>query len=798
MELTSHQQRVARHTDGHALCIAVAGSGKTTTLAYLINNLLQQGNDPRRVMVMMFNKSAQLDFTRKLQQQAQGWQAVPEVRTYHSTGLRLLKSLEKWGLRQGYDLNPLGEKEIELKIRELLLEWAPDTLQDRIKNDTAKYIEAAISFIDRVKTHLSTPEIAFEQADFPDSFRFFIPVYEAFEAWRHQFRRITFTDMLYDTVCLIQQFPEVLSRITNKMDWVIVDEYQDTSTLQHRLTQIIAGERARVVAVGDPDQTIYEFAGANINNILHHFESDYAHTDSVSQLTMPHTFRYGHEIALAASHLISRNKERKDVICLAHPDNPASTIEITQKEGNETAVILNAIQQHLSHTSDSVAVLLRVWAQAVPIELSLLSNSIPYSSEGPSLFDRPEIAALTAVLELSAGQFPFMNDKERGHALNRLFTLPHLGIKGGLVNQLVTELKGLESSMGIALAKIAGQLSGISDYQRKKIVGRAKLLEYLEHTGSSENAATLLQTYIRRSELKESLESMSLNDQRTEEQLLAVDGFVSYLQQIKRSTTESCHHINELQQKQQKSRSKRQDSNQQSVIISSCHKAKGLEWPVVMIPGLTTQYWPFQREDDLGSSSREELESERRLLYVAMTRARKKLHLFTCTGSLELKTRSWSEPKGQQISRFLKEMQLPHVQSITRKLDENGMEALISEATEKGLTKQSKQYIAAIKPEWSDQILSAPSLASIKKQSEALRTPPVHSLSYRAAKESILSRDEPEDAPWKVHRQLRHTIFGEGKVIEVNDSNFVILFNSEHGVKRFARSSQVLHLFEVL
>ncbi|WP_062269747.1 ATP-dependent helicase [Endozoicomonas arenosclerae] len=794
MELTGPQRRVTQHANGHALCIAVAGSGKTTTLAFLINELLGQGIAARRIMVMMFNKSAQLDFTGKLRKLCKHYPVLPEVRTYHSTGLRLLKSLEEWGLRPVYDHRPLSEKEIELKVRELLLAMAPDMLQDRIKSDSARYIEAANGFIDNVKASLSTPAEVLEASDYPDYFEFLVPLFEAFEQWRHQNRRITFTDMLYDTVCLIETHPEVIPRITNKMDRIIVDEYQDTSTLQHKLTHIIAGERARVIAVGDPDQTIYEFAGANIHNILRHFEADYATTDTVHELSLPHTFRYGHEIAMAASHLISRNRDRKDIICIAHPDNTASNIHISQGAGEDTERVLATIKEHIAHSDTSIAVLLRVWAQSVPLELRLLSSGLAYQCEGPSLFDRPEIAALIAALKMASGELQHFNSTARADVLTQLFTLPHLGIKAALVQQLVGSLQELDHNWGKMFGQNASRITGISDYQRQKLYDRAEVLVTLEKTSGQDLAAHVLQRYIQRTELRESLQSMSLNDQRTEEQLLAIDGFLSYLKKMNFSVHDSCLHLEELKSKQTvQSRSQRQSNKPaEQIIISSSHRAKGLEWPVVLIPGLTSKYWPFKRDDDLALGNQSDLEAERRLLYVAMTRAREKLILFTSNGSLMPKNKSWMDNDSQQISPFLKEMQVPHIKSVCQSLSHDSEDEQIAQWNKTGLTKQARRYLKAILPDRTEAIDNLPSFAE-KNRSRPAASP--HSSAYLAARQNILRKDDT-DAPWQVNRRLRHSIFGKGRVVEVNDTNFVIVFDKQHGVKRFARTEQVLHLFE--
>ena len=304
MQLTESHQTVVQHYQPHALCIAVAGSGKTSTLVQLVLNLLAQGIENRRLMVMMFNKAAQLDFKRKLQQQNQQAWSLPEIRTYHATGLKLLSSLEAWGLRLPYHKSPISDKQQELFIKEQLNRHLPEALQERMRNESARLIELTKEFIHSVKSHLMTAEAFFTASGVDEQWQCLVSIFEAFEQWRHQQRGITFIDMLYDPVILLQQNPDYIARVANKMDFIVVDEYQDTSILQHEFTKLVAGSRAKVIAVGDPDQTIYEFAGANINNILHSFTKDYSATNEVTELTLPHSFRYGHSLALAASHLI--------------------------------------------------------------------------------------------------------------------------------------------------------------------------------------------------------------------------------------------------------------------------------------------------------------------------------------------------------------------------------------------------------------------------------------------------------------------------------------------------------------
>ena len=787
MNLTSHQQTVAAHNASHALCIAVAGSGKTSTLAHLINHLLNTSAPARRVMVMMFNKSAQLDFSKKLKQVAHEHPVLPEVRTYHSTGLRLLRTLESWHVREPYNKQPLSDKVIELKIKELLQLNAPGSIKEQLRSDAARYIESAITFIDGVKSNLTTAEAWFGSAGLPDEYRFFITVFQQFEQWRHSEKAITFIDMLYDPMCLVLAQPAFIPQIENKVDYIIVDEYQDTSTLQHEFTRLIAGQRARVIAVGDPDQTIYEFAGANIDNILHHFQHDFGITHKVIEMTLPHTFRYGHSIALSASHLISRNKARKNVICIAHDSNAESEIITTHTEGNDTEQVIRALRHYLDTgvPPENIAVLVRVWAQAVPLELGMLQQGIPYTSDGPSLFQRPEIETLLCALKMASGLFALYEPDKRAQQLTKMLTLPHIGLKTHRVQQLVAQLQPLEQGYGDRLGELCLHIPDISQYQLDKLRSRAKVFQYLERAGQKHPASQLLRIYIQDTELVESLRSMSLNEQRTEEQILAIEGFQSFLKELSDNARECCFHIDDLIERHRQRRTAKKASRDHHVItLSSSHRAKGLEWPVVLIPGLTRQYWPFVREDDLATLSGNSLEAERRLLYVAMTRSRNILHLFTCKES-----NHWISDKSQIVSPFYDDMNLSHCLPLADALHSRNPKRITDYLDKNGITQVSERYVTTIKPELKAEIEQAGSWYKIQKSTLKKTGKP------KVPLQSVLT----DDGPWQIERRVRHAIFGEGRVTEVNDSSFVILFDRrEFGVKRFAKHNEVKHLFKMI
>lgn len=356
----------------------------------------------------------------------------------------------------------------------------------------------------------------------------------------------------------------------------------------------------------------------------------------------------------------------------------------------------------------------------------------------------------------------------------------------------------LDEGFGKGLSRYAGQLPGISEYQHKKLAARGKVWSYLEQADGRDSPIKLLTNYLIQTEFRDSLKSMSLNDQRTEEQLLAIDGLMSYIRRFRESVGECYQHILILKQKNRDHSNN--SRNRSTVTLSSSHRAKGLEWPVVLIPGLTARYWPFVREDALVGPSANDLEAERRLLYVAITRASNTLHLFTCEGDLDQFSQNWNQDKSASPSRFLIEMALSQALTFSSALHEKNEQTLLQAMEQNGITRQSRKYLTATWPELADKIQAAPSRREIWRQQH---TASLHKSRQHPARQAVLGSLSPgatskNDEPWQLHATIHHSIFGPGQVIELNDSNFVIQFDSQHGVKRFVRTEQIKHLFEVL
>ncbi|PSF05118.1 ATP-dependent helicase [Marinobacter fuscus] len=612
--LTEEQRAIITAGYEHAVITAVAGSGKTSTLAWRIRYLLTQGHDPDRMLVLMFNRSAKVDFERKLHSVCdQSGLALPEIRTYHAMGLRLYKRFVREGYLPGFSEKILTDQEIGYQAWLLTRRLAPEELAGEIRRNKKEFVETATGFIDRVKTGLAPAEVVFEELGFSDKHRYLIDLFHSFEQWRKGHSRISYADMLYEPVMAIHQNPPLQRLVGNKMDLILVDEYQDTNEIQHLLLRYVAGDRARVTVVGDPDQTIYEFRGARPEFILRKFSDEF---ESPLEQTLSYTFRYGHRVALLANHLISHNTGRRDVMCHAHPGTPATNIEL-HRSNNDGDQVLRILAQQPEAMRQQGAILFRVWSQSVPIELKLLAEQIPYridSGKG-ALFSR-EVQAITGLLLVVTGRLPTLADTDRLDIARQLLRFPHVGLKEPELENLAQFLAA--SDHGWHQRLLGLEFDALAPMAAKKLKKLGEVLQQL--AGHQGPVAGLLTVYAEHTDLYEGLRSLALTHDSAEERIDTIQGFRDYLKGLGLNADATLDHLANLKQQA----GAQQD---EGVLLSTIHRTKGLEWPLVIIPGLQEKYLPYSpRPQD---NARALLESERRLLYVGMTRTRHSLHLIT-------------------------------------------------------------------------------------------------------------------------------------------------------------------------
>jgi len=391
VQLTEEQCKIVHHQGGHAKVSAVAGSGKTTTMISRVAHLLEQGTAAPNILILMFNKSARDSFAAKLGElPLPRAQQLPEVRTFHALGLRLTNSFTKRGHLPQCKLITaefLLEKYAKASISHVL-----EQLEGNEEWLSKENLESFIAFIDLVKADTKPVNQVFLDLNFDERFDYFIHAFKLFEKTRKAQKIRFYADLIYDPVQAMLGDKQIVNWVSDNVDHIIVDEYQDINEIQQQLLKCIAGKRADVMVVGDVDQCIYEWRGAKPEYIISRFEHDFK---GAASYTLSYTFRYGHRLSLAANHLISNNKLRDNKLCLSFPGTADTGIHCFEETARHP--VLSVLQEWKKDKRklQECAVLVRMFAMAVPVELALLEEEIPYCLEGHEpVFECREIMAL--------------------------------------------------------------------------------------------------------------------------------------------------------------------------------------------------------------------------------------------------------------------------------------------------------------------------------------------------------------------------------------------------------------------
>lgn len=738
--LTSHQQQVVAHNQGHARVVAVAGAGKTTTLTHFIGARLAEGVSSRRMLVLMYNVSARKDFEKKLQKLLPH-QALPQVRTFHSLGLKIYNSLIGQGHLPAYEGKPLSNGEMEPIIWRMLQHLADaDTRQD-ILSQKKKWVEPALTFIELVKADSLPPEVIFESLDLPAKCKIFVPLFYEFEQWRKANRRISYDDMLYEPVQVFLKNHQVAEQFGGHMQWILVDEYQDINAIQQKLLDYLHAGRGSVMVIGDPDQTIYEFRGSKPEFIVSEFDQK---MQQVTVYTLPHTFRYGNGLSLLANHLISHNKEREEILCLSHLSTPNTQVHYHPVQQESRAILELIKKESLQRPYDQIAVINRIWALCAPIELALLQAAIPYQMYGSlSVLDRNELKVFWILFEIAAGIFDRHNEQVRRDLWLRYLTTPYPKIKHDVLVQIAMQMATVSHDYGAALEQLIPD--NLSKWQKEKLETKANILSDAEHIKTS--AYRIVENFIEYTDLFDDIVDNSFSAQQADDQIQTIAAFASFIKESQQPSNSVYYFLKELKQK---------NKNQQrgkGVHLISVHKSKGLEWPVVIVPGLNAHYYPYSPEIEFSVPASEE--SERRLLYVAMTRAMQQLHLFAPARNNT--PESFKIPR-ECLSRFDTELQVDSCIKLA--------EALADQKTEVTLDDYAAPWL-------SDYLEKINSTLTIKVQ-QTKQTRPLVGKNDGASKAVGRTSDNRKG------RIIEHVALGKGEVVSEDDKQLKVRFVGEH------------------
>lgn len=617
MHLTEEQENIIRHSGGHARVSAVAGSGKTTAMIHRVQHLLQRGITPDKILVLMFNRSARNVFTERLHHALQGTVLQPPaVRTFHALGLRLVESFTNNQYLPRFRL-VTEEFQQEKLAREAMKKYVKKT--DGDETWTSKEgIEGFLLFISRVKADIAPPQKVFSACGFSEQVSYYKDAYTVFESLRHSAHIRFYQDLIHEPVMAMQQQEKLADWVANHVDHIIVDEYQDINEVQQQLLLYIAGQRAQVMVVGDVDQCIYEWRGAQPKYIVSRFARDFP---KPTKYTLSYSFRYGHRLALAANHLIFNNRLRDRKLCLAWPKNPDTRITcLPEKESHPLIGILQKWQKANRRLAEA-AVLVRIYAQAVPVELALLEHNIPYRLIGSeTVFSCTEIRALLGYLRLCQGSLAQQGRQATGlSTVLAMLTTPHLWLKKDRLNALAHAFLKNPNNAQPLIERYADEAN--SPYLASRILDIADVWGRISKMSATTKASTVLDTLIEKTKLYEYFLYAS-RPPVAENKIKACQSFIRFARSTGLPVDDFLHEIETLAQK---GTEKNLSSKHDSLLITSIHRAKGLEWPLVILPGLEEGIIPFRQ--DKGELEAEDIEDERRLFYVGMTRAREELCL---------------------------------------------------------------------------------------------------------------------------------------------------------------------------
>lgn len=733
--LTAEQQAAARHCAGHARILAVAGAGKTATLTHYLAQRVHKGAHPERLLVLMYNRAAQQSFQQRLQLMLPRHQ-MPRVRTFHALGLRLYQGLVQAGALPPVSSTPMAEAAVEVKLKQILQHCAPGDGSETVR----EWLELAVTLQQRAKSELGDLPTTLRELAEAAGAGFLADVILQFEHWRRSRGLITFDDMLYDPAQLFHQQPETRDLVANRLDEILVDEYQDVNPVQHFLLQVLAGARARVMVIGDPDQTIYEFRGSSPAFITHTFAQDFP---APTHYQLSRTFRFGHSLALLANHLISHNREREPILTISAPGTPNTRIQTAQTadHGARIAATIERLRK-AGAACGAMAVLCRLWSYARPVELELLARGIPYRIEGEqSILQCREIKPFWHCLELLCGRFFQRPLEQQEEALFELLTIPSGKIPHAILRRIaavwVRHITA-DTAAGSLLRSLPADLSA---FQKRNL---QQLAEALLALAKPAECAKGLLAYAQALEFQKRLRSSALNPTHGEEQAATVEAFLRFTLNLKLAEpSDLLTYLQGIQNRHQ------QESTADAVILTSVHRSKGLEWPVVFLPNLAEGHMPYltgREEEPLKA-----LESERRLLYVALTRAQKQLFI------------TLPDPLADQaagVSRFVGEMRMEVSCAVGRALSEGH-----------------------------DQIsLSAKPGETVRRYLTALDS----SLTIEVSKPCAEATDG--DAPrWQPGQRVRHSILGEGE-IQAQDARRLHIRFADGKVRVFASDLAAPHL----
>ncbi|WP_300666802.1 UvrD-helicase domain-containing protein [Fluviicola sp.] len=638
----NESQRVAvENFEGPTMVIAGAGSGKTRVLTMRIAYMIDQGIDPFNILALTFTNKAAKEMTERIASIVGSSEAKNiTMGTFHSVFSRILRiNADRLGYPQNFTIYDTQDTKSLLKdiIKEL-------NLDDKIYKPSMVYgrISAAKNNLLSADDYARNPEIMDEDksSQRPELAR----IYKAYSVRCFKAGAMDFDDLLFQTNVLLRDFPDVLSYYQHKFKYILVDEYQDTNYAQYLIVKKLAAVYENICVVGDDAQSIYSFRGANIQNILN-FRNDYP---DYKLYKLEQNYRSTQSIVEAANSVISKNKEqiKKNVWTDNDKGNPIRVIR-AMTDNEEGKIIANKIfdvKHQESGDWTDFAILYRTNRQSRAFEEALRKMNIPYKIYGGlSFYQRKEIKDILSYFRLTANQ----KDEE---ALKRVINYPKRGIGKTSWENIIIAANNYDVAIWDVISEFGKYPVAIPPATKQKISEFVIMIQSFSAQLNSQNAYQLAQTIAKSSGILKELYSEKDKGpeeveryQNIEELLAAIKEFTVQKGEDEPATLSDF--MIDVALLTDADNEKEEDKNK--ISLMTIHSSKGLEFKHVYLVGLEENLFPSQ----LSINSRTELEEERRLFYVAVTRAEK-----NCTISYAASRFQWGNLITSEPSRFISEI----------------------------------------------------------------------------------------------------------------------------------------------
>ena len=647
-ELNEAQKAAVLHMNGPMIIIAGAGSGKTRVLTYRIAHLMNQGVDSFNILSLTFTNKAAREMKDRIAKVVGSSEAKNLwMGTFHSVFARILRSeADKLGFPSNFTIYDTQDsvRLLSAIIKEMQLD------KERYKP------KQVLSRISQFKNSLITVNAYFGNSDLMEADKMASrpqmgKIYRQYVERCFKSGAMDFDDLILRTNELLNRFPEVLAKYQDRFRYIMVDEYQDTNHSQYSIVKALADRFQNICVVGDDSQSIYSFRGANIQNILN-FQKDY---DDVSIFKLEQNYRSSSNIVKAANSIIEKNKTRLDKeIWTANSEGSKIKIMRTFSDAEEGRFVADSIFENKMNKqlhNDNFAILYRTNAQSRALEDALRKKDIAYRIYGGvSFYQRKEIKDTLGYLRLLINP----NDEE---AFKRVINYPARGIGSTTIDKLAVAANHYKKSIFEIVQNLDTVDLKINSGTRLKLSSFATMIQRFQIEAQTKDALEVTELLVRQTRIIKDLEADGTPEavSRVENVQELMNGIKDFIdaQKVKDEDASLAFFLEDVALATDFDNDKKDDKPK--VSLMTIHLSKGLEYPIVYIVGLEETLFPSA----MSMNTRSELEEERRLFYVALTRAEKEAYISYAESRYR-----WGKLIDCEPSRFLEEIDEQFIEQL--------------------------------------------------------------------------------------------------------------------------------------